>query len=118
MTFGVILLVRMAFEPSGTTGQLRIWIPVQFCSEEASFESYWWIYIFSNSTVCLREVIFNKRLQVAYTLAHAYMWALVPHGSLCFFSVLYMPDVTISYEMRVVAESVVTNQSRFLEPEV
>ena len=26
-TFGVILLVRMAFESSGTTGQLQIWIP-------------------------------------------------------------------------------------------
>ena len=23
----------------------------------------------------------NKRLQVAYTHAHAYMWALVPQGS-------------------------------------
>ena len=26
-TFGVILLVRMAFESSGMTGQLQIWIP-------------------------------------------------------------------------------------------
>ena len=60
----------------------------------------------------------NKRLQVAYTHAHAYMWAPVPQGSKWFFCVLYIPDVTISYVTRVVAECAVTNQSRCLEPEV
>ena len=35
-----------------------------------------------------------------------------------FFCVLYIPDVTISYVTRLVAEFVVTNQSGCLEPEV
>ena len=54
----------------------------------------------------------NKRLQVAYTHAHACMWPPVPQGSQWYFSVEYIPDVTMTYVTRLVAESVVTNQSR------
>ena len=57
-------------------------------------------------------------MQVAYTHAHADMWPPVPQGSRWFFCVLYIPDMTISYVMRVVAECVVKNQSRCLELEV
>ena len=60
----------------------------------------------------------NKRLQVAFTHAHAYMWALVPQGSQWYFCVLYIPDVTIGYVTRAVAACVVMNQSRSLQPEV
>ena len=60
----------------------------------------------------------NKRLQVAYTHAHAYMSALVPQGSQRYFGVLYIPDVTIGYVTRVVAACAVMNQSRCLQPEV
>ena len=60
----------------------------------------------------------NKRLQVAYTHAHAYTWAPVPQGSQWYIVVLYIPDVTIGYVTLVVAVCVVTNQSRCLEPEV
>ena len=60
----------------------------------------------------------NKRPQVAYTHAHAYMWAPVPQGSQWYFGVLYIPDMTIGYVTLAVAVCVVTNQSRCLEPEV
>ena len=60
----------------------------------------------------------NKRLQVAYTHAHAYMSAPVPQGSQWYFGVLYIPDVTIGYVTRVVAACAVMNQSRCLQPEV
>ena len=60
----------------------------------------------------------NKRLQVAYTHARAYMWAPVPQRSQWYFCVLYKPDVTIGYVTQVVAACVVTGQSRCLEPEV
>ena len=60
----------------------------------------------------------NKRLQVAYTHAHAYVWAPVPQGSQWYFGALYIPDMTIGYMTLVVAACVVTNQSRCLEPEV
>ena len=60
----------------------------------------------------------NRRLQVAYTHVHAYMWAPVQQGSRRFFCELYIPDVTISYVTRVLAECFVTHQSRCLEPEV
>ena len=64
------------------------------------------------------QLIWNKRLQVAYTHAHAYMSALVPQGSQYYFSVLYIPDVTIAYVTLVVAACAVMNQSRYLQPEV
>ena len=60
----------------------------------------------------------NKRLQVALTHAHAYIWAPVPEGSQWYISVLYIPDMTIGYVTLVVAACVVTNQSCYLEPEV
>ena len=60
----------------------------------------------------------NKRLQVAYTHAHAYMWAPVPQGSRWYFGVLYILDMTIGYVTRVVAACAVMNQSRCLQPEV
>ena len=63
-----------------------------------------------------RMITGNKRLQVAYTHAHAYMSALVPQGSQWYFGVLYIPDVTIGYVTRVVAECAVMNQSRCLQP--
>ena len=44
----------------------------------------------------------EQTLQVAYTHGHAYMGAPVPQGSRCFFCVLYISDVTISYVTRVV----------------
>ena len=37
----------------------------------------------------------NKRLQVAYTHAHAYMWHPVPQGSWRFFCLLYIPGMNI-----------------------
>ena len=49
----------------------------------------------------------NKRLQVAYTQVHVYMWAPVPQGCQWFFCVLYIPEATFSYVTRVVAECVV-----------
>ena len=60
----------------------------------------------------------NKRLQVAYTHAHACIWAPVPQGSQLYSFVLYIPDVTIGYVTRVVAACAVTIKSRCLEPEV
>ena len=60
----------------------------------------------------------NKRLQVAYTHAHAYMWAPVPQGNRRFLGVLYIPDVTISYVTKIVGECLVTYQSYCLELEV
>ena len=45
----------------------------------------------------------NKRLQVAYTHAHAHMRDPVPQGSRWFSWVLYIYNVTISYVTRVVA---------------
>ena len=60
----------------------------------------------------------NKRLQVAYTHAHAYMWALIPQGSQWYFGVLYITDVTIGYVTPVVAACAVMNQSRCLQTEV
>ena len=60
----------------------------------------------------------NKRLQVAYTHAHAFMCAPVPQRSQLYIGVLYIPDVTIGYVTLVVAACAVTNQSRSLEPEV
>ena len=62
--------------------------------------------------------MWHQKEQVAYTHAHAYIWAPVPQGSRWFFCVLYIPDVTIIYVTRLVVECVMTNQSRFLEPEV
>ena len=70
----------------------------------------------SHYSSIITELQSNKRLQVAYTHAHAYMWAPVPQGSLWLFCILYY--VAITYVMRVVAECVVTIQSRCLEPEV
>ena len=64
------------------------------------------------------HVMLHKRLRVAYTHVHAYMWAPVPQGSLRFFCVLHKPDVNIRYITRVVEESVVMHQSRCLVPEV
>ena len=58
------------------------------------------------------KINYNKRLQVAYTHAHAYVWAPVPQGSQWYFGALYIPDVTIGYVTLVVAACVVTNQSR------
>ena len=72
-------------------------------------------YLFAN--LCQPANGYNKRFQVAYTHAHAYMWPPVPQGGLRLFSVLYIPDVTITYVTRIVAECVVTIQSRCLEPE-
>ena len=74
-----------------------------------------------NSCRSAHEQKKDKRLQVAFTHAHAYMWAPVPQGSQVYFlylKVLYLPDVTIGHVTREVAAFDVTNQSRCLEPEV
>ena len=47
--FGVILLVRTAFESSGTTGRLRIWIL------EGAMSRYF--RIFSKAKLCLRKLV-------------------------------------------------------------
>ena len=60
----------------------------------------------------------EKKNGVAYTHAHAYMSALVPQGSQCYFGLLYIPDVTIGYVTLVVTACAVMNQSHCLQPEV
>ena len=54
-----------------------------------------YIWIFSGTVQSLNTHN-NKRLQVAYTHAQAYMWAPVPQGSQWYFCVLYIPDVNMA----------------------